>query len=178
MPVATNSPFIGVMPHLERAGGMRAWMDPELRWEVRNVILLADWLYQQASEGQARAQVTRLRSQEPPYSFGVAADLSLEGLPGVSVLIPGLPAPPIAEQICEAINLNFPFGDGTKETARADGAAIHIQVPVRGYTKVANCLAEWPRFGATGHRRHWRLHADGLEAPVAERRYRSRTLGR
>ena len=136
------------------------------------MLLLVDALFQQETGG-LHATVTRLRDPGvAPYCHGVAADVSLQGLPGVAVLDPAGPPPAIALTICEAVNRSFEFGDGSKETAVANGASIRVQVPVRGFSPVANCLAEWPAFGAAGATRHTRADALSLVAHDPVKRHR------
>ena len=163
-PRHVGHPFLrsGAMPVVD---DVRDWQDPQKSPWLRVVLLATDLLYRDQG---ARAHA-RMSGETLPFGVGVMADVSLAGLPGVCALIPSLPPPPVAVKIAEAINLNFPFGDGAKETATVNGAYIRLQVPTNGYPKIANVLAEWPRYGATGSERHVTPSANSLEAPVGRR---------
>jgi len=130
----------------------REWQRPEISGWLRMALLATDLLFKEA--GAPRAHILKLLDDEAPYRYGTAADVSLAGLPGVCAMIPTNPAPEVAQAIVEAINLNFPYGDGNLETATANGAMIRIRVPIQGFSKTANVLSEWPTYGATGIVRH------------------------
>jgi hypothetical protein len=153
----------GAMPLLE--GELRVqWQQPQVSPWLRMALLSVDLMFKEA--GAEWARVTRLLDAMPPYNYGIAADVSLGGLPRVSRLCRSDPPPKVAVQICARLNALMPFGDGDRETATANGAEIHIQVPVRGYQSIANCFADWPALGATGITRRLTVNPASLVAPV------------
>lgn len=138
---------IGACPILD---GLKEDWESEITdpW-LRVVVAFADLMFR--ADGAPRARCVRILSPEPPYRYGKAADLSLAG---VNV---------DAERIAGTLNRLFPFGDGNLETARVDGGRMRLQVPLHGYRKEANVLADWPTIGATGNKRHTAPNLDNLE---------------
>ena len=160
LPKLNGHPFLrpGAMPAVDD----REWQDPERSPWLRVVLLMTDLMYR--SHG-VTAQV-RLSGQELPFCAKVAADVSLAGI-----------QPFEAAKIAEAINVNFPFGQGNLETATVKGDCLRITVPTNGYSKVANVLAEWPKFGATGEE-HGATSPNSLVAHSPVRRIRQDQIAR
>lgn len=84
-----------------------------------------------------------------PGKYGRIVELSVLSLPGVKVAR-------IGEThwrptwIVKRINVQFPFGDGDKETAVYDGAVIRLEVPFCGYSKESMAMRDWMVWGPKG----------------------------
>lgn len=126
------------------------WESERMAFPLRVVLLVLDMIYREA--GAARMRIEKILGDDGPYKLGVAADVSVSELPGVVEVGPGVKRAPLPAWICKRVNLLFPFGDGSIETATYDGAKIVIRVPTAGYRQDACALGEWQRFGPTGMR--------------------------
>jgi hypothetical protein len=155
----------GVMPHLPE-GKAGDWANPRVRHELRLVLLTVDHLYR--ALGAHCAHVVRMYGDEPPFSHGIAADLSLRGLPGVVELNPSKAPPPIVQKLCDQLCAMMPREDGM-ESATADGATLRIRLPVNGLPRSGNAFADWPLLGATGIERDVEIGVNSLEGAGLKR---------
>lgn len=159
----------GALPLLEGKAA-RDWGDPRVSHDLRSALVFTDLMFREASGGR-RSRVTQILGAEAPYSHGVAADVSLEGLPGVQSLDPQEKPPPIAVRICEVLNANTPRPDGLP-TFTANGSRIMVNVPIGGPPRYAGWWADWPTLGATGLLRHSQAKVSSLEGRMTVARKR------